>query len=243
MGLTGRQDKHQHPIGQDASSAIGVVIIEDQPDIREGLLALVNSAEGFVCLGGYGTMELALEAVPKLGERHQRERVAPPISTMVVLVDIGLPGMSGIEGIRILKQRVPRLSLMVLSVFEDDDRIFDAICAGASGYLLKKTPPDRLLDSLREVAAGGSPMSPEVARRVIDHFRGLRPTSTDPFELTPQEKRVLKLLVEGHNYKTAADELDVTINTISFHVRHIYEKLQVHSKTAAVVKAIKNRLV
>lgn len=125
----------------------------------------------------------------------------------------------------------------------DDERIFDALCAGACGYLLKKTPPARLLESLREAVAGGSPMSPEVARRVIALFRDIRPPERADYELTPHETRLLKLLVEGHNYKTAAVELCVSVNTVSFHMRRIYEKLQVHSKSEAVAKALRNRLI
>jgi len=161
----------------------------------------------------------------------------------VVLSDIGLPGMSGIEGIRILKEKYPNLLLIMLSIYDDDERIFDALCAGACGYLLKKTPPVRLLESLREAVAGGSPISPEVARRVITLFRDVRPPTKAEYDLTPHEKRLLKMLVEGHNYKTAALELNVSINTISFHMRHIYEKLQVHSKSEAVAKALRDRLV
>ncbi len=161
----------------------------------------------------------------------------------VVLCDIGLPGMSGIEGIRILKERYPDLLLLMLTVYDDDERIFDALCAGASGYLLKKTPPVRLLESLKDAVTGGSPMSPEVARRVIVLFRDIRPPERADYELTPHELRLLKLLVEGHNYKTAAFELNVSVNTISFHMKHIYEKLQVHSKSEAVAKALRDRLV
>src|SRR5262249_50457645 len=132
--------------------AIRVAIVEDQRDIRESLTFLVNGTPGYSCTGSYRTMEEALERIPQqLPE--------------VVLSDIGLPGMSGIQGIRILKERHPDLVVLMLSVYDDDDRIFDAICAGACGYLLKKTPPARLLDSLREAVAGGAPMSPEVARR------------------------------------------------------------------------------
>jgi DNA-binding NarL/FixJ family response regulator len=133
--------------------------------------------------------------------------------------------------------------LLVLSVYEDDDRIFEALCAGASGYLLKKTSPARLLDGLREAVNGGAPMSPEVARRVITVFREIRPPENSDYQLTPHETRLLKLLVEGHNYKTAAAELGVSVNTISFHLKHIYEKLQVHSKSEAVAKALRNRLI
>jgi len=161
----------------------------------------------------------------------------------LLLSDIGLPGMSGIEGVAILKELYPDLLILMLTVYDDDERIFDAMCAGASGYLLKKTPPARLLDSLREVASGGAPMSPEVARRVVALFREIRPPERADYELTPHETRLLKLLVQGHNYKTAATELGVTVHTVSFHLRSIYEKLQVHSKSEAVAKALQNRLV
>jgi len=161
----------------------------------------------------------------------------------VMLCDIGLPGMSGIEGIRILKERHPALLILMLTIYDDDERIFDAMCAGACGYLLKKTPPVRLLESLREAVNGGGPMSPEVARRVIALFREIRPPDRADHQLTPHETRLLKLLVEGHNYKTAAAELGVTVHTVSFHLRSIYEKLQVHSKSEAVAKALQNRLV
>jgi DNA-binding NarL/FixJ family response regulator len=158
-------------------------------------------------------------------------------------VDIGLPGMSGIEGIRELKVRHPNLSVLMLTVYDDDSRIFDALCAGASGYLLKKTPPARLLESIKEVLDGGAPMSPEIARRVIALFREVRPPIEADYLLTPHETRLLKLLVEGHNYKSAAAELGVSVNTIRFHMRSIYGKLQVHSKSEAVAKALRNRIV
>lgn len=161
----------------------------------------------------------------------------------VALVDLGLPGMDGIEGIRILKERYPALELLVLTIYDDDDRIFDALCAGAMGYLLKKTPPGRLLDSLRETVAGGAPMSPEIARRVIQLFRGVRSPARPDHDLTPHEVRILKLLVEGHNYKTAAVELEVSVNTVAFHMKSIYIKLQVHSKSEAVAKALRSGLV
>jgi DNA-binding NarL/FixJ family response regulator len=161
----------------------------------------------------------------------------------VVLTDIGLPGMSGIEGIGILKQRHPDLPIIALTVYDDDERIFDALCAGASGYLLKNTPPARLLDSLNEVASGGAPMSPEVARRVIKLFREFRPADRSPSHLTQQETELLKLIVDGHSYKTAAAKLDISTSTVSFHLQNIYNKLQVHSKSEAVAKALRNKLV
>jgi DNA-binding NarL/FixJ family response regulator len=161
----------------------------------------------------------------------------------VVLVDIGLPRMQGDEGIRILKERYPELLLIALTVFDDDEQIFNAICAGASGYLLKKTPPSRLLESLKEAMSGGAPMSPEVASRVVALFRDLRPPYKADYRLTSQETDLLKLLVEGHNYKTAAAEMNVSTSTISYHLQSIYRKLRVHSKTEAVAKALRSRII
>jgi len=212
------------------TALIRVAIVEDERDIRESLTFLVNGTSGYSCTGSYRSMEEALDGIP---------RQLPD----VVLSDIGLPGMSGIDGVRLLKERHPDLVLLMLSVYDDDDRIFDAICAGACGYLLKKTPPARLLDSLKEAVAGGAPMSPEVARRVIALFRQVRPPERANYDLTPHETRLLKLFVEGHNYKTAAAELGVSVNTVNFHVRSIYSKLQVHSRSEAVAKALLNRLV
>ena len=209
---------------------IKVAIIEDRREIRDGLAMLINGTEGFKCSGAYRSMEDTLA------------RIGSDLPD-VALCDIGLPGMSGIEGMRILKEKFPNLLLLMLTIYDDDERIFDALCAGACGYLLKKTPPVKLLEGLREAVNGGSPMSPEVARRVIALFRDIRPPERADYELTPHETRLLKLLVEGHNYKTAALELNVSINTISFHMRHIYEKLQVHSKSEAVAKALRDRLV
>jgi len=218
------------PIGTPRPSPIKVAIVEDLRDIREGLAALIQGTEGYQCRGSFRSMEEALEVI---------DRDLPDVA----LMDIGLPGMSGIEGIRILKERHPSLLLIMLTVYNDDERIFDALCAGACGYLLKNTPPVRLLASLEEAVAGGSPMSPEIARRVVTLFREIRPPEKADYQLTPHETRLLKLLVEGHNYKTAAKELTVSVNTISFHMRRIYDKLQVHSKSEAVSKALRHRLV
>jgi DNA-binding NarL/FixJ family response regulator len=151
--------------------------------------------------------------------------------------------MSGIEGIRLLTGRHPGLRLIALTVYEDDDRIFEALCAGASGYLLKKTPPARLLEGVQEVMAGGAPMSPGVASRVITLFREFRPPERTEHQLTPHEVRLLKLLAEGHSYKTAAAALGSSVNTVAFHMKSIYAKLQVHSKSEAVAKALRNRIV
>ena len=211
-------------------TSIRVAIVEDQRDIREGLTTLINGTDGYRCTGAYRSMEEGLEGI---------KRNVPDIA----LCDIGLPGMSGIEGIRILKERHPGLQLMMLTVYDDDDRIFDALCAGACGYLLKRTSPKRLLESLSEAASGGAPMSPEVASRVIKLFRDIRPPEKADYELTPHETRLLKLLVQGHNYTTAAEELGVSYNTVKLHMRRIYEKLQVHSKSEAVAKALRDRII
>jgi len=217
-------------ISPPPSSALKVAIIEDHREFRDYLVALIGGADGFRCTGSFRSMEEALE---KIGADLPD----------VALVDIGLPGMSGVDGVRLLKERHPQLVILMQTVYDDDERIFDALCAGASGYLLKKTQPARLLEGLREAASGGAPMSPEVAARVIRLFRDIRPPERADYDLTPHEIRILKLLVEGHSYKTAAAELNVTPSTINFHLQHIYEKLQVHSKSEAVAKALRNRLV
>jgi len=220
----------QRMIEENEAPEIKVAIIEDRREIREGLAMLIDGTDGYSCVGTFPTMEDAIARI-----HHNRPQV--------VLVDIGLPGMNGIEGIAILKDKQPELALLMLTVYDDDERILKAICAGACGYLLKKTPPARLLESIREVIAGGAPMSPEIARKVIYLFREFSPPEQSEIHLTPHETKLLRMLVEGHNYKTAGAELGVSINTISFHMRRIYEKLQVHSKSEAVSKALRQRLI
>lgn len=219
-------------LGGDKTSTpdLKVCIVEDVRPLRDGLRMLIDGTDGFSCVGSFRTME---ETLDKIGSDLPD----------VVLADIGLPGMNGIEGVRLLKERHPSLTILMLTVYEDDERIFDALCAGACGYLVKKTPPARLLESIREAVNGGAPMSPDVARRVVSLFREIRPPERTDYHLTPHEMRLLKLLVEGHNYKTAAAELGVTFNTICFHIKGIYDKLQVHSKSEAVAKALRNRLI
>jgi DNA-binding NarL/FixJ family response regulator len=207
-----------------------VAVVEDQRDIREGLAFLIDASDGFRCAGAFASMEAAL---PELAP----ERVD------VVLLDIGLPGMSGIEGMRILKERHPELPLVALTVYADDERIFDALCAGASGYLLKKTPPTRLLECLEQVLSGGAPMSPEVASRVIALFRDFRAPAPADHDLTPHEVRLLGLLAQGHSCKTAAAALACSAHTVAFHLKSIYAKLQVHSRGEAVAKALRARIV
>lgn len=209
---------------------IKVAIIEDLREVREGLAMLISGTSGFLCVGRFRSME---DAIANLSRE-------PPD---IVLTDIGLPGMDGIAGIKILREKYPDLPCLALTVYDDDERIFAALCAGAIGYLLKNTQPARLLESLREVRAGGAPMSPEVARRVITLFQNFTPPKNADYQLTPQEKELLKMLVEGHSYKTAAYHLDISVHTVSFHLRNVYEKLRVHSKSEAVAKALREQLI
>jgi DNA-binding NarL/FixJ family response regulator len=214
----------------ETTKIIKTAIIEDMRQIREGLATLINFTDGFTCTGAFRSVEEAMQ------------RIKSDVPN-VLLSDIGLPGMSGIEGVKILKEKYPEMLILMLTIYEDDERIFDALCAGASGYLLKRTQPSKILENIREAVSGGAPMSPEVALKVVKLFREVRPPERADYDLTPHETRLLKLLIDGYNYTTAAKKLGVSYNTIKFHVRHIFEKLQVHSKSEAVVKAMQNRLV
>ncbi len=215
---------------KEATKTIRTLIIEDQKELREGLQVLLKFTPGFECVGAFRTAE----------EGISRAKNDPPD---VVLTDIGLPGMNGIEGTRRFKEMFPQMVVLILSVHDDDERIFDALCAGACGYLLKRTPPTKLLENIKEAVTGGAPMSPEVASKVIRLFREFRPPERVDYDLTPHETRILKLLVNGYNFTTAARKLGVSYNTVKFHMTNIYGKLQVHSKTDAVAKALQNRLL
>ena len=204
-----------------------VAIVEDQRALREGLKSLVGGTGDFEISGTFGSME---EALPALD--------AKPAD--LLLADIGLPGMSGIEGVRRLKAQHPSMQILMITVYADNEHVFEAICAGACGYLLKDTPPAKLLDAVREVADGGAPMSPEIARQVVEMFQRVAPPpATAPHRLSPREVDVLKCLAEGHVYKTAAAELGLSLDTVRFHIRNIYEKLHVHSKSEAVLAALR----
>lgn len=212
------------------AAALRVVIIEDLREIREGLAALINGTAGFKCVASYGMMETALARIS--GDRPD-----------VILTDLGLPGMSGVEGIEHLRAIFPGIPIVALTIYDNDQQIFNALCYGANGYLLKNTPPARLLDSLLEATQGGSPMSPAVATRVVRLFREFKPPQAADYRLTPQETELLRLLIEGHHKKTAAREMGISFHTVSFHLRNIYQKLQVHSKSEAVAKALREKLV
>jgi DNA-binding NarL/FixJ family response regulator len=209
---------------------IPVAIVEDNSDLREGLSQLIQGTPGYKCVGAYGDCDQFLKSL---------DTVHP----QVVLMDIGLPGMSGIEGVLRLKARFPDTEVLMLTVFEDDQKIFDSLCAGASGYLLKKTPPAKILEAIQEIHEGGSPMSAKIARRVLAMFQSPPPTASPTTQLTDRELQVLAGLVRGMSYKMIAAEYTISIDTVRSHVRHIYEKLHVNSKAQAITLAMKNRLI
>lgn len=198
------------------------MLVEDHAATREGLAALLSSASGLSICGQFPTMEQALQ---------QLELELPD----VVLADIGLPGMSGVEGVRFIHQRYPALPILMLTVHDDDEMVFEAICSGACGYLLKETAAERLVQCIREVRAGGAPMSPQIARKVVTMFRNFNPQPPDV--LSPRQLEILNLLAEGSSYKACADLLAVSTDTIRFHVRNIYSRLHVNSRAEAVAKA------
>lgn len=213
-----------------SAEGLRVVLIEDLREVREGLSALISGTAGYKCVASYGMMETALARI---------EKDNPDI----ILTDLGLPGMSGIEGIERLRQIFPDVPILALTIYDNDNQIFNALCNGANGYLLKNTPPARLLEALQEAVEGGSPISPAIAARVVKLFREFRPPEHSDYRLTPQETELLKLLIEGHHRKTAAREMGISFHTVSFHMKNIYEKLQVHSKSEAVAKALREKLV
>lgn len=209
---------------------VRVGIVEDDSSIRESISSLINEAEGFSCDQVFASVESALEDLSD-----------PPPD--VLLMDINLGGMSGIEGVRRLRSIHPGLNVIMLTVFEDSDRIFQSLCAGASGYLLKRTPPDKLLEAILEVYHGGAPMTASVARRVLNLFTSIAPPALPDVHLTSREAEILQHLVSGSSYKKISKELFISFDTVNSHIKKIYEKLQVHSKTEAVAKALKHKLV
>jgi DNA-binding NarL/FixJ family response regulator len=219
----------QNPEPQSATP-IRVAIIEDDRAMRDGLGMLINGTPGYTCTGAYRSVE---EALRTMGAN------VPD----VLLLDIQLPGMLGSEGVRVFQEKYPRLEIIMLTVMAEQDKVFESICNGACGYLLKETPPAKLLDAIREAHTGGAPMSPEIARKVVKLFQKTGPPEKFDEQLTAQELRLLKLLVQGYSYQRAADQLNISLNTVRDHVREIYRKLHVHSKSEAVSKALRNRLI
>ena len=208
---------------------INVTIIEDHKDFREGLAHLLNATEGFNCVDVFSSAEEGLENISD--------------KTEAILLDIGLPGLTGIEIVGQLKEKLPNVKIIMLTVFDDDDNILKAIMAGADGYLLKKTSPAKILAALDESLTDGSPMTASVAKKVMQLFRSHVPNKTEEFALTKRELEVLDSIVNGGNNKEIAEKLFISIETVRNHIRHIYEKLHVHSKSEAVVKAIRQGIV
>jgi DNA-binding NarL/FixJ family response regulator len=208
--------------------SIGVVVIEDHQEFRESISYILHSTEGFRCVGAFGSME---DALTKMTEPD------------VVLLDINLPGMSGIEGIERIKRKYPDARIVMLTVFEDNANVFHAILSGADGYILKKTPPIRLLQAIEDAAGGGSPMTPTIARQALDLFKTYAPQKNQPDLLTAREREVLALIVDGLGNDEISMKLFISLQTVRNHIRHIYEKLHVHSKSQAVVRAIKQGLI
>jgi len=222
-------------------STLQVALVEDQTQTRQGLTALIDGTQGYRCAGAWRTCEEMLARLP----------AARPD---VLLLDIGLPGMSGVDGARRAREIFAELPILMLTVHEDNDLVLEALCAGACGYLVKKTPPARLLEAIREAHAGDSPMSSHIARRVVEVLRVLRAKSApagagaggvgeEDGLLTEREREILGGLAAGHTYQTAARSLGISTDTVRFHIRKIYRKLQVHSQSEAVAKALRKGLL
>lgn len=211
---------------------INVAIVEDNNTIREGLAALINGTEGYKCIGAFGDAESFLSKISSL-----------PIN--VVLMDIGLPGMNGIEGAKSAVLKNPDLSILMLTIYEESEFVFDALCAGACGYLVKKTPPARLLEAIKDANDGGSPMSSRIARQVITAFKEGKNivTRSQNYDLSDREISVLNLLSDGCNYQEIAETLFISVDTVRHHIRNIYKKLHVHSQSEAVAKAIRKKII
>lgn len=217
-------------------STIQVALVEDLPQTRQGLTALIDGTTGYRCAGAWRTCE---EMLARLSA----------IRPDVLLLDVGLPGMSGIDGARRAREISAALPILMLTVHEANDLVLEALCAGACGYLVKKTPPARLLEAIREAHEGGSPMSSHIARQVVEVLRALRVETAPPSAgddgrlLTLREREVLRGLAAGDTYQTAARRLGISTDTVRFHIRKIYRKLQAHSQSEAVAKALRQGLL
>ncbi|MEP0546596.1 MAG: response regulator transcription factor [Rhodothermales bacterium] len=205
-----------------SAAPLRVTLVEDDPGIRAGLCAVLDAAEGFVCTGVFGSVEEMLARFDGAAD--------------VMLMDIHLPLLSGVDGVPLLKERHPTLPVVMLTVYDDAERVFAALKAGATGYLLKRTPPDQLLDALADVHRGGAPMSASIARKVVDSFHAPAPEAPVEADLSPREREVLHYLAQGYRYKEIAEALFISPETVRSHLRKVYDKLHVRSRTEAVVK-------
>jgi DNA-binding NarL/FixJ family response regulator len=211
--------------------SIRVAIYEDNRNLREGLYQLIDGTDGFQCVGAFANCDRILKQI---------EETKPD----VVLMDIELPGISGIEAVKILKEKYPAVKVLMETIFEDNNKIFDSICNGAEGYILKNTPPALILSSIKEIYDGGAPMTPSVASKVLKMFKNNSFSSLkETTNLTERESEILKALVEGMSYKMISVTCFISVDTVSGHIKNIYKKLQVHSKSEAVVKAIKGKII
>ncbi len=208
---------------------IRVAILDDDAEFRELISTTVSSSEDLKCVGIYGTCDEALEKI---------EKDIPDI----LLLDIAMPGKSGIQSLKEIKQKFPSVEVLMLTVLSDNEKIFESVRNGAVGYILKKSPAQKLLEAIKEAYEGGAPFPGEIARKVLEYFKT---PLKDPAqsELSDREKEVLEALVDGHGTKAIADKLFVSINTIRFHLRNIYNKLHVNSRTEAVAKALRNKII
>lgn len=211
---------------------INVAIVEDNNTIREGLAVLINGTQGYSCVGSFTDCESFLKKLHSL-------------SVDVVLMDIALPGINGIEGVKKALEIKEDLDVLMLTIYEDSEVVFDALCAGACGYLVKKTPPSRLLEAIKEVHEGGSPMSSQIARQVIIAFKEGKDSIKDKssYGLSEREKEVLTLLAHGNNYQQIGDQLFISVDTVRHHIKNIYKKLHVHTQSEAVAKAIRKKII
>ena len=205
-------------------------IVEDHTSFRRTLVRVLNAETGFQCTRDFDSCEKLLAAL------------LPPDAPDLLLLDVGLPGMSGLDGIRLIRERSPEMLIIILTVFEDDDKVFQAICAGASGYLLKTSSAADITQAVHDALAGGSPMNPRIARRVLQMFSKFAPKQSD-YGLSEREKEILQLMTTGLIKKEIADRLALSIHTVDTYLRRIYEKLQVNTRTGAVAKALREGLV
>jgi DNA-binding NarL/FixJ family response regulator len=208
------------------SEMIKIIITEDNDTIREGLALLINATDGMSCLAQYTNCEDMLADI----KNHQAD---------LILQDIGLPGMSGIEGVKKIREMLQDIIILMLTVYEDEDNIFESLKAGANGYLLKRTSPAQLIDAIKDAFSGGSPMSSNIARKVVNYFQQSKKVKQTESDLSAREKEILNSLAEGNSYKLIADSLFISIDTVRTHIRHIYKKLHVHSQSEALSKAFK----
>ena len=207
---------------------IKIAIVEDNNTLRSSLESLFNRTEGMRCVASLNNL---LNVISEVGSALPE----------IILMDIGLPNISGIEGVRTVKTHFPNIQVLMFTVFDDDEKIFDAIRAGASGYLLKKTPPAEIVQAVRDLYQGGAPMTSSIARRVIQSFQAAAPTLVEDYRLTVREDEILYSLVDGLSYKKIADKYCVSISTIRTHICNIYHKLHVNSKAEAVARVLGSR--